>query len=73
MSCNSYLYCVQDIPLCEVLMIIWILSNLLLVLTPTCTAQFIPDNDDYQDDLSFLDVAMDRGENARLCVCQKSN
>jgi hypothetical protein len=54
-------------------MTIWILRNLLLVFSPACTAQFIPDNDDYQDDLSFLDVAMDRGENARLCVCQISN
>ena len=30
-------------------------------------SQFVPDNDDYQDDLSFLDVAIDRGENAMLC------
>jgi hypothetical protein len=30
--------------------------------------QFVPDSESYEDDLSFLDVAVDRGENARLCV-----
>ncbi len=32
-------------------------------------AQYVSDSDDIVDDLSFLDVAEDRGENARLCVC----
>jgi hypothetical protein len=44
--------------------------RLLLVALSTVSVvcgQFVPDNDDYQDDLSFLDVAIDRGENARLC------
>ena len=27
----------------------------------------IPDDDNYVDDLGFLDVAVDRGENAVLC------
>ena len=27
----------------------------------------IPDDDNYVDDLGFLDVALDRGENAVLC------
>ena len=35
-------------------------------------AQFVPESDSYQDDLSFLDVAVDRGENARLCVCSQN-
>lgn len=32
------------------------------------SGQVVPDNENYVDDLSFLDVALDRGENARLCV-----
>jgi hypothetical protein len=28
----------------------------------------VPDEENYIDDLSFLDVAVDRGENAILCV-----
>lgn len=39
----------------------------LITLALAVSGQFVPDNDDYQDDLSFLDVAVDRGENARLC------
>ena len=35
-------------------------------------AQFVPESESYQDDLSFLDVAVDRGENARLCVCSQN-
>jgi len=38
-----------------------------LTLITSVASQFVPDNDDYEDDLSFLDVAIDRGENARLC------
>ena len=37
------------------------------------SAQTVPDNENYVDDLSFLDIAMDRGENARLCVCISGN
>lgn len=42
---------------------LWLLFSVLT----TVLSQFVPDNDDYEDDLSFLDVAIDRGENARLC------
>jgi hypothetical protein len=38
-----------------------------ILLLQTTLGQFVPDSDDYRDDLSFLDVAMDRGENAQLC------
>jgi hypothetical protein len=41
--------------------------RLIPILISTTFGQFVPDSDDYQDDLSFLDVAMDRGENAQLC------
>ena len=40
----------------------------LLVLTNLCLSQnTIPDDVNYIDDLGFLDVAVDRGENAILC------
>lgn len=37
------------------------------------SGQYVSDSDDIVDDLSFLDVAEDRGENARLCVGTRLN
>ena len=36
------------------------------------SGQFVPESEYYVDDLGFLDVAIERGENARLCVCVTS-
>lgn len=42
---------------------------LLAISTTLCGSQYVPDHDNHPDDLSFLEVAIDRGENAWLCVC----
>ena len=44
-----------------------ILHGILLLVT--ASAQFVPDNEDYEDDMSFLEIAETGGENAWLCVC----
>ena len=43
------------------------LPVLLLLVLPCLGQNTIPDDANYVDDLGFLDVAVDRGENAILC------
>jgi hypothetical protein len=43
-------------------------AGIVLLLITVASGQYVSDSDDILDDLSFLDVAEDGGENARLCV-----